>query len=164
MSAPRKLIRQSGVISADTYYGKGGLNGKAAVEALVAEVDAKAREIAALHGIKRLHVTTNWGLYVVCGFTDYPMYLCGPGAPQIRTAADVFKHVWHLENPHAEYTVVIRCQDEVDADDIRFYEERADQLAAKGEAAFLKQWTSNVLAGAQKVLDRRRQLGQAGST
>lgn len=148
--SPLRIVRECAVISYDYWY----RNGDAACEALVVEADKRATFVATERlGIKRLKVYRAWCLD--CPPMEYPMYLLGPGAPQIWSYQDVFKHVSDLYDPRARYTVTIRDQDELDAADIRFYEARADQLAAVGKDAFLKQWASNVLEGAQKVLDSR---------
>jgi len=141
---PPRIVRRTGVVTQSHYdqYGDSG------VEAIAAEVEHQADELAARIGITRPSIRRAWTLDV--GPLEYPMYLLGPGAPQVRTCRDVICHGYN-----ALYIVEIRDQDELDADDVRFYEERADQLARDGEALFLEQWAPNVLEKARLVLDKR---------
>src|SRR5690348_572319 len=95
-----RIIRQMGVIR--------DLDWSPEAEAkLVAAVEAQAFTYADALGIEPDDVDLKgyWDLAVTCGFTDYPMYLLGPGAPRIQTALDVFCH-YHV----ARYTVVIRSK------------------------------------------------------
>lgn len=82
--------------------------GDAWIEAEIVRQHAIALSLAEQVGITQPEVRTLFDLDVACNFTDYPMYLCGPGAPRIEGWRDVFKHVWHLDNPICKHTVIVR--------------------------------------------------------
>lgn len=67
-----------------------------------------AMTLAKEYGIKDPIVNEMFDLDVMNAFTEYPMYLCGPKAPQIKTWKDVFKYVWHIDNPVCKHTVIVR--------------------------------------------------------
>jgi hypothetical protein len=127
--------------------------------------EAKARAMAETIGITRPFVMRSWDLHVTNALADYPMYLLGPDAPRIQTAADVFNHVWHLENPIAQFTVTVRCQDELDEADRRWWERnvaKARDLIAQhgreaGLAAFQRDgnWAENVMSELVARLEAR---------
>lgn len=83
------------------------------------------------------------------------MYLCGPNAPRILTACDVFEKVWHLYNPWAQFVVTVYCQDDLDRRD----KEWMDGLVAKarklGLEAVQKEggWAPNVMARVKAALE-----------
>lgn len=108
-----KLVRESAFVTWSEARKQGS-----AVDAWIARwVDAtheRALATAALIGIVRPHVHSYWDQYYVCGVVERPMSLCGPGAPQIETWRQCFEHDYR-DNPIAQYTVVIRDQDEEDA-------------------------------------------------
>lgn len=109
--SPPRVAREIAVLDYDRYTQLGN----AGVAALMQEVEDKALASATNIGITRPFITKAWDLYAPGDGYDYPMYLCGPGAPRIATPMDVFTHVWHLDNPYAQYTVVVRCQDYLDS-------------------------------------------------
>lgn len=108
-----KLVRESMIVTfMDLHRYKGDKD--AWVNTLVKQTHDRALATAALIGINRLHVHSYWDQFYVNGFCDRPLSLCGPGAPQIDTLKACFEHDYR-DNPIAQYTVVIRDQDEEDA-------------------------------------------------
>jgi hypothetical protein len=137
------LIREYAVIDEMEY----DRLGKAGVRKLMADVEAKARAVAKRVGIKRIKVRAKrWDLDVLCGFTDYPMYLCGPDAPRIETAADVFKHVWHLNNPRARYECVLEDKALFDQKRREWLDGLVAQARAEGIDSLRETWAPNVIA------------------
>lgn len=157
-----KLVRETAQVSSLWHRE----HGDAAVDTLMEETRTRALKVAAQIGIGKPVVETRWGLHVICGFTDYPMYLCGEKAPQIRTHKDVFHHVWHLDNPVAEYTVTVRDQDEDDERDRRWMAEMVEKarglIAKHGRREGLElfqedgNWQSNVMRRVKEGLSRLR--------
>ncbi len=80
----------------------------AEIKARVAATRKQARETAKRIGIRRPVLDGYFDIDVICAFTDYPMYLLGPGAPQIKTADDALYH----GSGRGKYTVVIDGRDE----------------------------------------------------
>jgi hypothetical protein len=102
-----RIVRECCVFSEDDAIRWGDKK----VEDFIAETDKLAFHIADYYGIKNRDISRMFALDTVCDFTDYPMYLLGPNAPQIKTWKDVFKHDYR-DNPRCRYTIVIRDRDE----------------------------------------------------
>lgn len=145
------LIRETASIDYAAYTRLG----KAGVRRLMAGVEAKARAMAKQVGIKRVVVRAKgWDLDVPCVPTDYPMYLCGPGAPRIKTAADVFTHVWHLDNPWACYEVVLEDKLLYDQKEREWMARLVAQARAEGIDSLRKMWAPNVIAMVKRAMKR----------
>lgn len=123
-----KVVRDLVIIVADQILHEADPDGAVAV--LVKEVHERALATAALIGITRPSVTSSWDLHFTCSFADYPMRLLGPGAPQIKTWRDCFRHDYR-DNPQARYAVVIRDQDEEDASLAAWKAEQVQRAAVK---------------------------------
>ena len=81
------------------------------IEELIEETRQRAIKMADRIGIKNKDIKELYDLHTSCNFSDYPMYLCGEKAPQIKHWKDVFKYVWHLDDPAAEFIIIIRNKD-----------------------------------------------------
>ena len=96
------LIREVGVVTERTYT----LEVAARIER---EVEAKAFATAARLGVKRPVVRMKgWDLDGL-GPLEYPMFLLGPDAPRLRTAADCLAYA-----SAARYQVLLDDQDYLD--------------------------------------------------
>jgi hypothetical protein len=87
-----KLVRQVGMVTDHRD-----------ASAKEAEVRERAMKYAKEIGITSPDVKAFWRPYYFCDFTDYPMYLLGPGAPKLETCEDCLAH-----SNSAQYVVVIR--------------------------------------------------------
>lgn len=151
------LIRECAVLD----YTQHELLGPKGVQRLMDTVEEKAWAVAKQVGIERVMVRAKrWDPDVVCGFTDYPMYLCGPDAPRITCAADVFRHVWHLDNPRARYEIVLEDQDLWDQKEREWMDQLVAQARAQGLKSLSPQWAPNVIemVRAAMMLDIPSQL------
>lgn len=143
------LIRTSHSIDHARYVELGAKG----VARLMADVETEAMATAARVGITRVKVRTKrWDLDVGCVFTDYPMYLCGPGAARIETAEDVFRHVWHLDNPWAKYEIVVEDQDLFDAKEAEWMARLVAQAREKGLDSLVPQWAPNVVEMVKRAM------------
>lgn len=103
-----RIVREIACITHEEWL-RLGATGVAALEKRVTE-DALSLARTQL-GITNPLLTTFWDLHAVPP-ANYPMYLCGPNAPEIRSPEDVFTKVWHLDNPLAQFTAIVRDADE----------------------------------------------------
>ena len=104
-----RVVRETFEVDYERYCSLGATGIEGMKEATIAKALRIAKEQL---GITRPHISTMWGLATHGG--DYPMYLCGPGAPRNDTPEAIFKNVWHLDNPRARFQVVIRDRDVLD--------------------------------------------------
>lgn len=87
---------------------------KGEIAQMVADTDSRAFAIAARCEITRPTVRArSYDLDYICGFTDYPMYLCGPNAPRITSFETAFAADYR-DNPVARYSITIDDQDYLD--------------------------------------------------
>jgi hypothetical protein len=142
------LIRESAVLDEEQYV----LLGSAGAKRLMAQVERKARATAKRVGINRVVVRAKqWDLDVVCP-TDYPMYLCGPNAPRLTCAADVFNHVYHLDNPLARYTVVLEDKRLHDQKEREWMDGLVAQARAQGLDSLSERWAPNVIEKVRRAM------------
>lgn len=109
--SPPRIVRETLEVDYAQYRRLGAAGMKEIQDGLLRKALRIAKDQL---GIIRPHVTTMWCL-ATHGDDTYPMYLCGPDAPRSDTPESIFANVWHLENPWAQYTVVVRDQDYLDA-------------------------------------------------
>ena len=105
MRPNNKMVIDKLVIFGDTAR----RNGDEWVESKIADCKQKSIDRASKLGIKKLNVKESIRPYYTCNFTDYPMYLLGPNAPEIKTWKDAL-----LYSNAAEYQIIVECQDYLD--------------------------------------------------
>jgi hypothetical protein len=132
--------------------------GDKGVESLIAETDDKAFKMADQTGIRRRNIRRMYDLYFPCNLDEYPMYLLGPGAPQLKMWKDCFEHDYR-DNPVCQYQIVIRDQDEEDKLHDEWLTECAQRMKEKGIRGFQREgnWSPNVMRDVKK---RMRELAK----
>lgn len=139
-SSPSRIVRESFDIDWDHHNALG----EAGVQRLMDETEQKALATSARIGVTRPVVRARqWTLLCLPG--EYPMYLCGPEAPRITCAMDVFTHVWHLTNPWARYIVTVDDQDDLDRRDKEWMADLVAKARAEGVESLSPQWAPNVI-------------------
>jgi len=125
---------------------------KAECKQMVKDTDARAFAMAKQLGIKRVSVRgRNYDLEYFCRFTDYPMYLLGPGVPQITSFKTAFAADYR-DNPVARYQIVLDNQDHLDRLDKEWMDGLVTQARAKGLESLNPYWAPNVIARVRRAL------------